>query len=481
MKKTVVINVVALSPRLIGEHTPFLAKWMAKGKKVSINPVLPAVTCSAQSTYLTGKGPAEHGIVGNGWYSREESEIKFWKQSNKLVQAEKVWDKARKHDPDFTCANMFWWYNMYSSADFSVTPRPMYPADGRKLPDIYSQPMDLRQQLQKELGQFPLFSFWGPNANIESSRWIAEASKLVDQWKDPTLTLIYLPHLDYNLQRCGIDFSKIAKDLGEIDSLCEDLVSYYERQGADVIMLSEYGITSVTNPVHINRVLRQQGFITIKDELGKEMLDAGASRAFAVADHQLAHVYVEQQENIPKVKALLEQTPGIEMVLDEEGKQQHQLKHERAGDLVAVADKDSWFTYYYWLDDKKAPDFARTVDIHRKPGYDPVETFANPKIPFLKAKIGYTLLKKKLGFRYLMDVIPLDASLVKGSHGRINEEPDDRPLFVTQKPKLLQKEVIEPTEVQELILAHLLQDAPSGLEETALKARAKHASEKIRS
>ena len=458
MKKTVVLNIVALSPRLIGEHTPFLAQWMSRGKKASIKPVLPAVTCSAQSTYLTGKWPQAHGIVGNGWYSREESEIKFWKQSNKLVQAPKIWDKARELDPDFTCANMFWWYNMYSSADFSVTPRPLYPADGRKLPDIYSQPMNLRDQLQKELGQFPLFSFWGPNANIESSRWIAEASKLVDQWKNPTLTLIYLPHLDYNLQRCGIDFSKIAGDLREIDELCKDLVSYYERQGANVIMLSEYGITSVNHPVHINRVLRQAGYITIKNELGREMLDAGASRAFAVADHQLAHLYVEQAEDIPKVKALLENTPGIELVLDEAGKQAYHLDHERAGDLVAVADKDSWFTYYYWLDDKKAPDFARTVDIHRKPGYDPVETFADPKIPFLKAKIGYTLLKKKLGFRYLMDVIPLDATLVKGSHGRINESQEDRPLLLTRQQQLLQKSELEPTEVQELILAHLLQD-----------------------
>jgi predicted AlkP superfamily pyrophosphatase or phosphodiesterase len=483
MKKTVVLNIVALSPRLIGEHTPFLAKWMAKGKKASINPVLPAVTCSAQSTYLTGKWPAEHGIVGNGWYFREESEIKFWKQSNKLVQAQKIWDIAREHDPDFTCANMFWWYNMYSSADFSVTPRPMYPADGRKLPDIYSQPMELRDQLQKELGQFPLFSFWGPNANIESSRWIAEASKLVDQWKNPTLTLVYLPHLDYNLQRCGIDFSKIAKDLGEIDSLCEDLVGYYEKQGADVIMLSEYGITSVNNPVHINRVLRQAGFITIKDELGKEMLDAGASKAFAVADHQLAHVYVEQQENIPKVKALLEQTPGIEMVLEEAGKQEHHIAHERAGELVAVADKDSWFTYYYWLNDKKAPDFARTVDIHRKPGYDPVEPFADPKISFLKAKIGYTLLKKKLGFRYLMDVIPLDATLVKGSHGRINEDSDDRPFLVTQQQQLLQKQMVEPTDVQELILAHLLQDQKpvSEKKNASSETRTKSAPDKINS
>lgn len=457
MKKTVVINVVALSPRLIGKHTPFLAEWSSKGKQVSIHPVLPAVTCSAQSTYLTGKWPAEHGIVGNGWYFRDECEIKFWRQSNKLVQTAKIWEEARRHDPHFTCANMFWWYNMYSSVDYAVTPRPLYPSDGRKLPDIHSQPMSLRHKLQKELGQFPLFSFWGPNANISSSRWIADASTLVDQWHNPTLTFIYLPHLDYNLQRCGIDFSKIAKDLNEIDNVCKDLITYYEGKGAEVMLLSEYGITDVKQPVHINRILREHGYITVKDELGLETLDAGTSKAFAISDHQLAHVHVQDSKDVTKVKELLQSVPGIELVLDEEGKKQYHINHERAGELVAVADQDSWFTYYYWLDDAKAPDYARTVDIHRKPGYDPVEMFANPDIKFLKAKIGLILLKKKLGFRYLMDVIPLDATLVKGSHGRIAESTEDRPLLISQQHNLLNGSAIQPTEVYNLIMAHLLQ------------------------
>lgn len=460
MKKTVVIDVVGLSPRLIGEHTPFLKEWSEKGKQISVNPVLPAVTCAAQATYLTGKWPAEHGIVGNGWYFRDECEIKFWRQSNKLVQAPKIWEEARKHDPDFTCANMFWWYNMYSSVDYAVTPRPLYLADGRKLPDVHSQPMDLRHRLQKELGQFPLFSFWGPNANITSTRWIADASMLVDQWHDPTLTLIYLPHLDYNLQRCGIDFSKISKDLHEIDEVCKDLITYYEAQEAEVVLLSEYGITSVNHPVHINRILREQGYITVKDELGLETLDAGTSRAFAVCDHQLAHVHIENPEDIPKVKELLQNVPGIELVLDEAGKKQYHLTHERAGELVVVADQDSWFTYYYWLDDAKAPDYARLVEIHRKPGYDPVELFANPDIRFLKAKVGMKLLKKKLGFRYLMDVIPLDATLVKGAHGRISESREDRPLLISRQAHLLGEEAIEPTKVYEMIMAHLLEEKP---------------------
>lgn len=455
MKKTVVINVVALTSRLIGEHTPFLKKWSEKGSLLNIKPPLPAVTCSSQATYFTGKWPTEHGVVGNGWCFRDEYEIKFWRQSNKLVQSPKIWEELKKEDPSFTCANMFWWFNMNSTVDFAVTPRPLYPANGLKLPDIHSQPMDLRQKLQKELGQFPLFSFWGPNANITSTRWIADASMLVDKWHDPTLTLIYLPHLDYNLQRVGIDFSKIGKDLREIDQVCEDLVTYYEDQGAEVVIVSEYGITDVSNPVHINRILRENGYIAVKDELGLETLDTWASKAFAVADHQLAHIYIKDPADIPAVKALLDKTPGIELVLDEDGKKAHHFNHDRAGDLVIMADEHSWFTYYFWMDDSKAPDYARTVDIHRKPGYDPVETFADPSISFLKAKIGLKLLKKKLGIRYLMDVIPLDATLVKGSHGRLSKSREDWPLFISRNKDLAKVSSIEAIGVYDLIVQHL--------------------------
>lgn len=451
MKKTVVLDVVALSARLLGTHTPFLSDWISKGTKAAIKPVLPAVTCSSQSVYLTGKRPSENGIVGNGWYFKDECEVKFWRQSNKLVQGSKIWDELKAKDSSFTCANMFWWYNMYSSVDYAVTPRPLYPSDGRKLPDVHSQPMDLRDRLQQELGQFPLFSFWGPNANIASTRWIADASMKVDEWYDPTLTLIYLPHLDYGLQKHGLDFDKIGKDLSEVDAVCKDLITYYEGKGAEVLLLSEYGITSVNQPIHINRMLRKEGFIEVKNELGLETLDAGTCRAFAVSDHQLAHVYVEDKNDIPRVKTLLEKLPGVERVLDGPEKEAFHINHERAGDLIAVADKNSWFTYYFWLDDAKAPDYARTVDIHRKPGYDPVEMFANPEIKFLKATIGWKLIQKKLGFRYMMDVIPLDASLVKGSHGRIPEDSLDWPILVAKNSTLIKDAQIDPTHIYGLI------------------------------
>lgn len=455
MKKTVVLNVVGLTPSLLGQHTPFLSRWAASGQVVPVKSMLPAVTCSVQATYLTGKFPSEHGIVANGWYFRDECEVKFWRQSNKLVQAPKVWEVARSLDPSFTCANLFWWYNMYSSADYAVTPRPMYPADGRKLPDIYTQPGEMRSQLQADLGQFPLFNFWGPNTSIDSTKWIADSAKWVEQRHNPTLTLVYLPHLDYCLQRFGSDQNLVAKDLQEIDAVCGDLIQYYQARNAQVIVLSEYGITPVSQSIHLNRVLRENGLLSVREELGRELLDAGASIAFAVADHQIAHVYVNDKVYIPKVRALLEATDGVALVLDETQKPAYHLDHPRSGELVAIANPNAWFTYYYWLDDNKAPDFARTVDIHRKPGYDPVELFVDPQIPFSKAKVGLTLLKKKLGFRYLMDVIGLDASLVRGSHGSLTSL-EDGSLFITQQSHIVQDtKALEPTDIYGLILGHL--------------------------
>ncbi|MFH7026788.1 MAG: alkaline phosphatase family protein [Heteroscytonema crispum UTEX LB 1556] len=459
MKKTVVLNVVGLTPKLIGEHTPFLSRWVEKGKIATVEPVLPAVTCSVQATYLTGKLPNEHGIVANGWYFRDECEIKFWRQSNKLVQTPKIWDMAKEIDPNFTCANLFWWYNMYSSVNYAVTPRPMYPADGRKIPDIYTQPQKCRSLLQEELGQFPLFNFWGPNTSIASTQWIASSAHWFEEHYNPTLTLVYLPHLDYCLQKFGCDINKVAKDLQEIDAVCADLIQFYEGRGAQVIVLSEYGITSVSKPIHINRILREKGLLSIREELGRELIDPGASKAFAVADHQIAHVYVNDPHYISKVRSLLENIDGVDYVLDDTNKSAYNLVNPRSGELIAIAQPDAWFTYYYWLDDKRAPDFARTVDIHRKPGYDPVELFIDPKIKFPQLKIGLKLLKKQLGFRYLMDVIPLDASLVRGSHGCIPPSTANAPLLISQQSHLLDSKSIPAVDVCQLILKHLLEES----------------------
>ncbi len=461
MPRIAVINVVGLTPGLIGPQTPAISAFQRKANTRTIKPALPAVTCTAQSNYLTGQTPASHGIVANGWYDRDLSEVLFWKQSNRLVQSPKIWDVLHDRYPGFTCANLFWWYNMVSTADLTVTPRPMYPADGRKVFDIYSRPYELRPAIKQELGDFPFPTFWGPAAGRQTpqgppeaaSAWIARSAQWTETHHQPSLSLVYLPHLDYNLQRLGPNHPEISTDLQRIDNIVGELLDFYQQRNVQVILLSEYGITPVHQPVHLNRLFRQHGWLTIKEELGLEILDPGASQAFAVADHQIAHIYLNNPSIKSKVLELCSQTPGIEQVLHDTSLQSSGLHHPRCGDIVTLSHANAWFTYYYWLDDSKAPDFARTVDIHRKPGYDPVELFLDPAIRLPKLRIAQRLLQKKLGFRMLMDVIPLDASLVKGSHGHPSPPAKHLPILITNALELPHQDIIQSTDVFHLILS----------------------------
>ena len=459
MYPTAVINVVGLTESLLGDHTPHLNALRRDGGLAPVHGVLPAVTCSVQATYLTGLMPRDHGVVGNGWYFRDLAQVMFWKQANQLVQGEKLWDTARRRDASFTCAQMFWWFNMYADVDWSVTPRPIYPADGRKIPELYSAPGDLGTRLQAELGAFPFFEFWGPRAGLPSTAWIADASLAVDRWHSPTLLLVYLPHLDYDLQRHGVSSPKTRENVAAIDAVCGRLIGELRARGRRVLVVSEYGISDVRRPVHLNRVLREAGLLTVRDELGTDAFDPGASAAFAVADHQVAHVHVHDPRRIAEVKAIVAAVPGVEAVLDRQEQRGFGLDHERSGELVAIAARDAWFTYYYWLDDVRAPDFARTVDIHRKPGYDPVELFLDPALRLPQFQVAWTLARKAMGFRYLMRVIPLDATLVRGSHGRLPDSPADGALVMSSEAGALSGPVA-PTAIKDVILAHLFDDAP---------------------
>jgi predicted AlkP superfamily pyrophosphatase or phosphodiesterase len=252
----------------------------------------------------------------------------------------------------------------------------------------------------------------------------------VQEYKRPTLNLVYLPHLDYCLQKFGPGAPEIAPELGKIDAIAGDLISFFERQGVRVLIVSEYGITKVTRHTHPNRILRRAGLLEVRPSLTWELLDAGASKAFAVSDHQICHIYVNDKSRVAEVVSLFEKEPGQRRVIHGEDRKRFGLDHDRAGDVILMAEPDNWYTYYYWEDDTKAPDFARCVDIHRKPGYDPCELFLDPAKPLAKATIAASLLKKKLGFRYYMDVIPLDASLVKGSHGTPADDPAEAPLIM---------------------------------------------------
>ena len=454
MKRLLVLNVVGLTPGLLA-RTPRLAALGRAGFAASLGTVLPAVTCSAQATMLTGKLPRDHGIVGNGWYFRDLAEVWLWRQSNALVgcEEEKLWHAGRRRcGAGFTVANMFWWYAMHAAVDCTATPRPVYPADGRKIPSLYTDPPELKADLQERLGRFPLFNFWGPTADIRSSRWIADVTRRVMETRRPTVTLCYLPHLDYDLQRFGPDSPAAARACGEIDAVAGGLAEWAANAGHTVAVVSEYGITRATAGVDVNRALRRAGLLRVQEvDLGWELLDCGASAAFAVADHQIAHVYVKNPARIPEVKAILTALDGVAEVLDRDAQAAHGLDHPRAGELVAVAAPDRWFTYYYWLDDEKMPDFARTVDIHRKPGYDPVELFVDPALTLPKLRIAWTLAKKSLGFRYLMQVIGTDSGVVRGSHGRLPGRDADGPVFLCTDPAL-QRDRLAMTDVRDLLL-----------------------------
>jgi len=445
------INVVGLSAGLL-PRMPRLSARASAGAVRRLVPPLPAVTCTAQASMLTGLSPRDHGIVGNGWFDRALGEVHFWKQSNRLVGGEPIWDALRRRDPSATVANLFWWFNMFTTADFAVTPRPMYPADGRKIPDVWTQPADLRDELQKALGQFPLFKFWGPMADIESSTWIVESAKLVVKRHRPTLTLVYVPHLDYSLQKFGPDHEHIGAELRAVDTLVDDLCDWLEAEGVTPMIVSEYGIGAVDGAVCPNRILRDAGLLAVRNELGREILDPAASGAFAVVDHQVAHVYARSDRDRDAAIDVLGRAPGVADCLHGATLAEARLDHPRSGDAVLVAEPRSWFAYPWWHDDARAPDYARTVDIHRKPGYDPCELFLDPKLPAAKMRIGWTLFKRKLGQRALLEVIPLDPSLVRGSHGLVSTDGDLAPVLIAPSTVAEGDGPLPMTTIREILL-----------------------------
>ena len=447
----VVLDVVGMTPKLLA-HMPRLAALADTGWQAPLGTVLPAVTCSAQSTFLTGLMPAEHGIVGNGWYFRELGEVFLWRQHNRLVHGEKLWETARRHQSGFTAANVCWWYAMGASTDLTVTPRPIYHADGRKSPDCYTRPPGLHDELTARLGAFPLFQYWGPTASIASTRWIVAASQQILATHRPDLTLVYLPHLDYDLQRFGPDGPEAVAAAKALDAAVAPLLDDAVERGATVVALSEYGITPARRPVDVNRALRRAGLLEVHAQAGMEYLDPWTSRAFAVADHQVAHVYVADPTDLPRARAVLTELDGVDLVLDREAQARYRLDHPRAGELVAVAEPDAWFTYYYWLDAAAAPDFARLVEIHRKPGYDPAELFFDPADPLVKARAGLNLVRKKIGLRYAMRTTPLDPSCVRGSHGRLPDSTDDGPVLLCSVPEAEPSGPMLATAVRDLLL-----------------------------
>jgi len=459
MSQLLVLNTVALPVKHL-HLAPRLAALAKAGWQRPLSEVLPAVTCTAQASMLTGATASGHGIVGNGWLYRDTMEVRFWQQSNRLLQAEPVYVTARRlaaeRGKTFRAAKLFWWFNQGAAVDISVTPKPHYGADGSKAFDILAYPEEWEARLKGRLGAFPFHTFWGPMAGLPCTEWVARCGAEVINAAEgpPDLTLVYLPHLDYETQRLGPDGCDWPRLVGELDQACAPLLDACVQKGVRVLVVNEYSHIQVDTPIHINRFLREKGWLSARLGPFGEQLDTFASAAFAVCDHQIAHVYLADPSRGVALVELLRDLPSVADVYLGEQREQIGLDHHRAGDILLLSKPNAWFAYPFWLDDKKAPDFARTVDIHRKPGYDPCELFFDPKLWWPKGRAIRRLLRKKLGFRTLFDLIPLDAGLVKGSHGLRMGPLDDRPVLIGDGTAPPHAEVAQ-TGVRDLILALL--------------------------
>ncbi len=456
MQPIVLINAVGLTPRLL-EYAPRLkavAEVPHSGWVANMPEVLPAVTCTAQATLLTGKMPNLHGVVANGWLYRDTNEVRFWQQSNRLIQAEPLYATARtlagERGKSFKSAKLFWWFNQGAVVDISVTPKPHYAVDGNKAFGIAGDPPSVAESLEKQLGPFPFPQFWGPMTGRRSTEWIAAAAALVLLDHRPDLTLVYLPHLDYDPQRFGPRGTDMPRCVKELDDAAAPLLDAAAAVGAQVWVVSEYGHCDVTRPIYPNRTLRQAGLLEVRKGPFGEQLDLYGSRAFVVVDHQLAHVYVRDSSDVQRVREVLAPLTGVARTLAGEERSTIHLNHSRSGEVILLSEPDAWFAYPFWLDDRLAPDYARAVAIHHKPGFDPCELFFDPRLRFPKLHAARRLLQKKLGFRMTMDVVPLDASIVRGSHGLAALDPLDRPILIGHGPK--PGESVPMTTVRELLL-----------------------------
>lgn len=418
-ERVIVLSIPGLRPGDLHDptHTPTLYQLVDGGASRNVAPTFPAVTSPVQANMLTGVGPDRHGVIANGFYHAERGEVAFWVGRHDTIQQPTLFTRLAQKRPDYTTA--VWHLQNIKDADatYIVTPSPIHEADGTTKLWCYSKPESLYQELLTPLGHFPLQHYWGPLANIQSTRWIFEAALWLAQHKSPDLQYIYIPHLDYAGQKFGPNSREAATALQEFDRALGDFKERLEHlPGGKItwILAGEYAMTEVSGAIYPNRMLREAGLLKVYEDRGHEYLDFEASDAFAMVDHQFAHVFVNRGDphQIAEVFASSGDIPDIIVGREREAMG---MSHARSAPIVLVSRPDRWFAYYWWMEDAAAPPFARTVDIHAKPGYDPVELF----------------------IRMPERQIPLDASLVKGSHGAPVTQPNQHTVLVTSDPKLL--------------------------------------------
>ncbi len=415
---------------------PRLSKLMAPGDRAPLAPSFPAVTWPVQATMLTGRTVEEHGVIANGFYWRDRQEVEMWTAWNDKIAAPQIWDILHQHDAGLTSAVWFPMLSKGSGADYVCMPAPVHNPDGSESLWCYTKPTELYGELRDALGLFPLQHFWGPMANIKSTAWIVDSAVVAARRFRPNFFYLYLPHLDYAAQRSGPDSPPALAALGELDQalgrLIEGFREAYQNPNLLWLAASEYVITPVDHVTYPNRVLREAGLLAVREEDGGELIDFDASRAWALVDHQLSHVFVKDADpaTIARVVELFANREGIAETLAGEDRGKYHLRHGRAGEVILVSTPNSWQAYYYWLDDARAPSFARTVDIHRKPGYDPVELHFDPATKS----------------------IPLNAALIKGSHGAPAAHDWQRGVLLSSQRGVFVERATADLHVAELVL-----------------------------
>jgi predicted AlkP superfamily pyrophosphatase or phosphodiesterase len=415
---------------------PRLQGLVRNGDRAELAPSFPAVTCSVQANMTTGVPPSEHGVVANGFYWRDRRQVEMWTAPNDCIERPQLWDILQEQSRETTSAVWFPLHSKNCGADYVCTPAPVHNPDGSESLWCYTRPESLYGELMGEFGHFPLQHFWGPMANIKSTDWIVSSAIRGAERFRPNLFYIYLPHLDYAAQKFGPDSEQALNSVAELDAEIGRLIDGFVAAYGDIqplwLLASEYVITPVNHVCYPNRVLREAGLLAVKETEGGELVDFAASKAFAMADHQLSHIFVQDADEqlIARTADVLRNQPGVAAVISPRESKEYDLAHPRSGELVVISEPTSWQAYYWWTDDAKAPSFARTVDIHRKPGYDPVEMFFDP------ATRG----------------IPLDATLVKGSHGAPAIDSQQRGVLLSSQRGVFVEGPTADTDVADIVL-----------------------------
>ena len=400
-KHVVVLDIVGLDVSHISSGlVPTISEIANNGQYGYLKPVFPSVTCTVQASVLSGKYPSDHGIVSNGFYDKENFQVLFWEQSSKLVQSERIWEVLKKKNSNIKTSVLFWQNTMFANSNYLITPRPIHLENGGMDMWCYSRPPNYYEDVSSKIGEFDLLSYWGPFASFKSTEWISKSVEYTLENHKPDLLFAYFPQLDYPSQKFGKNSTQVKEDLRKIDEVVDSIVKKVEKLGlsdeTEFIFFSEYGFNDVNDAIPLNKILRQNGLLETRTIKNKEYIDFEYSQAFAMVDHQIANIYLNDHADKIYVRKVLEEIKGIDMICANDEKQKLKIDNNRSGNLIAIADIDKWFSYYWWFDEDKAPTFTKTVDIHRKPGYDPLELFFDPA-------------KKSVSF---------DTKLIKGSHGR---------------------------------------------------------------